>query len=503
MHYQNPILPGSYSDPSVCRVGQNYYLVTSSLAFFPAVPIFHSRDLIHWRQIGHCLTRASQAALADVESTHGIYAPTLRYHQGRFYLTTTLVPHGGNFYVSAVDPAGPWSDPVWVEQQGIDPSLLFDDDGTVYFTSTGAEGIYQSVIDIATGTRLTEPRLIWGGTGGRYPEGPHLYHIHGQYYLMIAEGGTEYGHMETIARSTNAWGPFDACPHNPILTHRDRGGHPIQGLGHADLVEAHDGSWWLVFLGFRPQNRFFPVHHLGRETFLAPVTWTADGWPVVYHNGTVELEMEAAGLPPQPWPPASIRDDFDQGSLAGCWNFIRNPHAEDWSLTARPGWLRLHGSARTLDDRGSPAFVGRCQQHFDCEAAALLDFEPQHDGEEAGLTAWTNEHHHYEVGITRRNGERVVFVRRRIGDLSAVVAQHPIDSGLVTLAITATAEQYTFAFAINDASLHPLATGAARYLTSEVATGFTGVYLGMYATGTGQPSTIPADFDWCTYQGHV
>jgi xylan 1,4-beta-xylosidase len=216
MPYANPIIPGFYPDPSVCRVGDDYYLVTSSFEYFPGVPVFHSRDLLHWRQIGHCLTRDSQLPLLSVRSSGGIYAPTIRHHNGRFYMVTTNVNGGGNFYVFTDDPAGEWSEPVFVEQGGIDPSLFFDDDGTVYFTSTGDNGIYQSILNIQTGKRLSEIRHLWTGTGGRYPEAPHLYRINGRYYLMMAEGGTEYGHMETIARGDSPWGrgnPARAIPY--------------------------------------------------------------------------------------------------------------------------------------------------------------------------------------------------------------------------------------------------------------------------------------------------
>lgn len=243
--YLNPVLPGFYPDPSVCRVGPDYYLVTSSFEYFPGVPIFHSLDLIHWHQIGHCLTRASQLALANISSSQGIYAPTLRYHRGRFYMVTTNVSASGNFYVYTDNPAGEWSEPIWLQQEGIDPSLCFDGDHT-YLTSSGDRplpGIYQCEIEIETGRQLTEARYLWRGTGGRFPEAPHLYHIGDYYYLFIAEGGTEYGHMETLARSRSPWGPFEPCPHNPLLTHRNDGYHPIQGTGHADLIETHDESW--------------------------------------------------------------------------------------------------------------------------------------------------------------------------------------------------------------------------------------------------------------------
>ena len=447
MNYQNPVIPGFYPDPSVCRVGEDYYLVTSTFQYFPGVPVFHSRDLVHWRQIGHCLTRESQLPLDRASGYGGIYAPTIRYHDGVFYMITTNVSAGKHFYVSTSDPAGEWSEPIWIDQEGIDPSFLFDGD-RVYFSWTMRGAIHQAEIDIATGRLLTEPRLIWQGSGGRHPEAPHLYKFDDTYYLMIAEGGTENGHMETLARSSSPWGPFEPCPHNPILTHRNRGTHMIQGTGHADIVQAQDGSWWAVFLAFRETGPYPRFHHLGRETFLAPVTWSDDGWFQIGHEGTVELDMEVEGLPPHLWQPEPARDDFDAPALKPYWNFLRAPNAANWSLTERPGWLRLKGSANNLDSLDAVVFVGRRQQHFDCMASALLEFDPQVDGEEAGLTVFMNEGHHYEIGVMREQGERVVFVRRRIGDLSSVVASEPIRATTVTLQIAATADVYSFSYSV-------------------------------------------------------
>lgn len=253
--YSNPILPGFYPDPSVCRVGADFYLVTSSFHYFPGVPIFHSRDLVHWRQIGHCLTSRSQLNLDGCKSSLGIFAPTLRFHKGLFYMITTNTNGFRNFYVWAKQPEGPWSEPVWLDWPGIDPSLFFDEDGRVYITGNGgflgdeALGIYQAEINPETGSLLSERRFIWAGTGAKAPEGPHLYKIHGKYYLLIAEGGTEYGHMVTIARSDHPYGPYESHPFNPILTHRSIDS-PIQATGHADLVELEDGSWWAVFLAY-------------------------------------------------------------------------------------------------------------------------------------------------------------------------------------------------------------------------------------------------------------
>lgn len=495
MKIQNPVIPGFHPDPSVCCVGEDYYLVTSTFEYFPGVPVFHSRDLVHWRQIGHCLTRESQLPLQGARSSGGIYAPTIRYHDGTFYMVTTNVTGGGHFYVHSHDPSGEWSEPIWVEGVEIDPSLFFDDDGKVYFTYKARGTIFQYEIDVETGQALTEKRPLWPGTGGQHPEGPHLYKIDGRYYLMLAEGGTSYGHMETIARGETPWGPFESCPHNPILTHRSTDS-PIQATGHADLIQAHDGSWWAVFLGIRPIRSH---HHLGRETFLAPVSWTDDGWPIVGQDGMISLEMEAQTLPPHPWEKESTRDDFDEPNLRLCWNFLRNPHPEDWSLADRPGWLRLNGSAVTLDDVDSPAWIGRRQRHFDCRAATRLEFDPQNDGEEAGLTAFMNERHHYEIAVTRLEGERCVVVRRRIGSLSAIVAREKIGAGPVTLEIEAEREMYTFPYAPEGREPRPLAHGETRYLSSEVARGFTGVYFAMYTTGNGRVSATPALFDWFEY----
>jgi xylan 1,4-beta-xylosidase len=498
MKYTNPVIPGFYPDPSICRVGSDYYLVTSSFEYFPGVPIFHSRDLIHWQQIGHCLTRSSQIPLHKVASSTGIFAPTIRHHDGKFYMVTTNVSCSKHFYVSSHDPAGEWSEPIWIDLEGIDPSLFFDDE-TVYFSWTMMGGIFQCEINIDTGEPLTEPHLLWRGTGGRYAEAPHLYKINGMYYLMIAEGGTEYGHMVTIARSQNPYGPFESCPHNPVLTHRNRGGHPIQGTGHADIVQAHDGSWWMVFLAFRQIAQYETYHHLGRETFLAPLTWNEEGWPVVYYDGIIELEMEADCLLPHLWSIDPSRDDFESTALKLNWNFLRNPHAEDWSLTERPGWLRLKGSPITLNDADSPAFTGRRQQHFTCTVRTLLEFSPQVEGEEAGLVIVMNEKHHYEIGIALSDGKRCVFVRKRIGDLQAITAHEVISDGAVVLQIEAQPDAYIFSYSMDGKALQVLDTGMTRYLSSEVAGGFTGVYFGLYATGSGKPASVPADFDWFDY----
>lgn len=501
MQYTNPVIPGFHPDPSICRVGDDYYLVTSTFEYFPGVPIFHSKDLVNWRQIGHCLTTPEQLPLGNAWSSGGIFAPTIRYHDGWFYMVTTNVSGVGNFYVKTQHPEGPWSQPIHVKQDGIDPSLLFDDDGRVYFQSsrTGDEGhcIYQCEIDIETGEMLTESRYIWRGTGGAHPEAPHLYKINGEYYLMIAEGGTEYGHMETIARSSQPYGPFESCPHNPILTNRSMDSS-IQATGHADLIEAHDGSWWAVFLGIRPVA--YPKgHHLGREVYLAPVTWTADGWPVIGKDTHIEPLMDAPQLPQTTWPERPARDDFDDERLGLDWTFLRNPAEGSWSLQERPGYLVLHGHQAGLsNEKTAPAFVGRRLSHFSCRMETEIDFEPQKDGEEAGLTVYMNERHHYDLGLKTVAGRRVAVFRKTVGSLST---EHTLEcpEGPVVLRIQALPKKFTASIETEQSGEMELGWGETHLLSTEVAGGFTGVFIAMYAASeTGQ--SVPAAFDWFHYE---
>jgi xylan 1,4-beta-xylosidase len=513
--YRNPILPGVHPDPSVVRVGEWFYLVNSSFEFFPGVPIHRSRDLVHWEPLGHVLTRDSQLPLATAGPSGGIFAPTIRYHAGTFYMITTNVSHGGSFFVTAKDPAGPWSEPVWlhVPGGGIDPSLLFDDDGKVYLTSTGSEpGIYATQIDVASGKLLTQPRIVWKGTGGRYPEGPHLYKIAGRYYLMISEGGTEYGHMVTIARSSSPWGPFEPCPRNPILTHRDTPmSVPVQATGHADLVQDGEGNWWMVFLGIRPQGGYY-WHHLGRETFLAPVRWDAQGWPVVNEGKPIALDMQVRGLPAYAPPATSPLHEFDTPApaLGPPWSFLRNPVRASYSMTERPGWLTLHPTAAALDqDKGtSPTFVGRPQALLSGGYVVTIDFSPGRAGEEAGLVLYRSPHAHYEIGVRRGSAGREVFVRQTVGsELSTVTASSPAPgSRPLTLLIKAEPTRYSFSWMPALVPNYPdpkapflvsLGTAETRFLATEVTGGFVGTMIGLYAHAPADDaSPTPAAFKW-------
>jgi xylan 1,4-beta-xylosidase len=503
--FVNPVIPGFHPDPSVCRVGADFYLVTSSFEYFPGIPLFHSRDLVSWTQIGHCLTRESQLDLTSARSSQGVFAPTIRWHDGRFYVTATNVSGRGHFIIHTEDPRGEWSDPVWIDQDGIDPSLFFEDD-IVYFQSTvepepGGEhdmdpdferGIQQCLVDPMTGVRLSPSRFLWAGSGGRFPEAPHLYRREGWYYLIAAEGGTEANHMVTVARARSPWGPFESNPVNPVLSHRSVAS-PIQSTGHADLVELADGSWWAVLLGTRPVQQW---HHLGRETFLTPVRWSADGWPELGVDGRVLLEHR------RPFPPIEdpvtldTHDDFGESDLGPHWNTLRRPGGVHLSLIDRPGWLSITGRPGGVD-AGDLSAVLRRQQHLRFAAATFMDADP---GEgESGLLVRMDERHHAELATRQRGGERVIVFRRQVGDL--VVEQvAPAPTGPIVLEVTADDRAYTFSWRLDQVSQPVVFPPVqAKYLSSQVAGGFTGVYLGVYSAG----QDAVAAFDWFDYQGEV
>jgi alpha-N-arabinofuranosidase len=359
-------------------------------------------------------------------------------------------------------------------------------------------GIYQSEIDISTGKLLSDIIFLWPGTGGGYPESPHLFKRGDYYYLTIAEGGTAECHMVTVARSKDPFGPFESCPHNPVLTHRSLM-NPIQATGHADFFEDHQGNWWAVFLGIRYAD--FGFHNLGRETNLAPVEWTVEGWPVVHGGQKVTLEMEVArDLTMHPWPAPAPRDNFDHDKLALFWIFLRNPNPEDWSLTERRGSLRLRCSPVTLNELDSPAFIARRQQDFECRARTLIDFRPQQDHEEAGLAVLMDVDHHVEFVVTLRHGQRVAMVRRRVGTMVAETVSAPLADGPIELIIETNRKEYRFS--VVNPGQAPVFVGhhELRYLSTQVAGGYVGVVLGLYAGSNGQPSANRAYFDWFEYE---
>ncbi len=492
--FHNPVIPGFYSDPSVCRVGDDYYLVTSTFEYFPGVPVFHSKDLVNWQQIGYCIDRAEQ-----MPDGLNIYAATIRYHNGIYYMITTNVGKGGNFYITATDPAGPWSNPVWIDIPGIDPELFFDEDGKTYVISSKFI-LYE--INLQTGELLTEGRKLWFGTGGRYAEGPRIYKKDGYYYLMAAEGGTEEAHCETIAKSNTIWGPYTKNPSNPILAHANAAGqnNPIQGVGHADLVQAHDGSWWMIFHGYR-KSLGYPFHHiLGRETCLAPVTWPKNGWPVVNGNGTVTIDMTCPTLPLQPFPQKPARDEFDNQKLALDWNIIQPLKKEQLFYHIKDGVLYLNGLAQQIGDKGTPAFIGKRLQHMNFTATTSLEFNPKNDNEQAGLILLNNGQH-FDLFVKKSGKERIIYAELHFGSITYRSKEFILKPGPVNLRITGETTSFTFSCSQGGDYVH-IEQVDSRFLSTETVGGFTGVYVGLYATGKGKDCQEPARFDYFEYQGN-
>ncbi|MBR1548163.1 MAG: glycoside hydrolase family 43 protein [Prevotella sp.] len=481
---RNPVIPGFHPDPSVCRVGDDYYLVNSSFQYFPGVPIYHSRDLVNWELIGNVLDRESQLPLRGASSWTGIYAPTIRYHDGTYYMITTNVGGGGNFMVTAANPAGPWSEPLWLQQQGIDPSLFFED-GKCYMVSNPDNTIMLCEIDPTTGRQLTDSRPLWRGTGGRYPEGPHLYKKDGYYYLLISEGGTELAHSLTIARSRKIEGPYKACPDNPLLTNCSMAGQTmqIQGTGHGDLVQAADGSWWLVFLAYR--NFGGAYHHLGRETCLVPVEWPKGKWPVVNGRQPVDTLMQAPLLAAQqPRKATTGRHDMI---------FLQNPIQQNYEQKGRS--YRLHGTSSTLTSNRQPTFLGRRQESGRFVVETEIDAATLTAGCKAGLSVYQISDGHMEVSVEKHaTGTVTVAFDYRVKSLEGHKMELLPHDACVRLRIGSDGNRYRFAYSTDGAHYSTLAEHDCQLLSTEVVGGFTGAIVGMYAEGDGW-----ADFSYFDY----
>ncbi|MFI0443871.1 glycoside hydrolase family 43 protein [Actinomadura sp. 6N118] len=501
--FQNPILPGCHPDPSICRVGDDFYLVISSFEWFPGLPVFHSRDLVHWRPLGHVLDRPEQLPLDGIRASGGLYAPAIRHHDGVFYVVCTLVDGtqwSGHFVVTATDPAGPWSEPHQLEGEGFDPSLFFDDDGRAWLTATRLTGRYEGHTEIwlrefdPVRMRLTgEEHVIWDGAvrGAIWSEAPHLYKVGGRYLLITAEGGTAEDHAVIAARADQITGPYEGCPRNPVLTHRHLGlDHPIVATGHADLVETARGEWWMVLLAVRPYGGYFA--NLGRETFLTPVRWE-DGWPMA---GPVEPFHAMPDLPEHRWPVEPSCDHFDAPDLAPWWNVPRTPRERWWTLSERPGHLRLRVRPESLAETSCPSFVGRRQQHRDFAAFTALDFTPANEHAHAGLALVQNENFHV-LHVLGSDGLQVV---RREQGIDTVLAKQPIPPGRLYLGVEARGQSYQMRYAVEPGRWQSLGDPVdGRLLSSEVAGGFTGAYLGMYASSQNHPAEGVADFAWFEY----
>lgn len=477
MKYTNPVVKGFYPDPSVCSANGRYYMVCSSFQYFPGVPLFESHDLVNWEQIGHVLTRKSQIMLEKVRSSGGVFAPTIRYHNGRFYMVTNNNSTQTNFYVYTDDIYGEWSDPITVTQDGIDPSLYFEDQRTFFLSNgcddSGKSGIIQCEIKIETGEKLSESKCIWQGSGGRYPESPHMYKIGGEYYLMAAEGGTEYGHMITYAKSQSVWGEFENYPCNPVLTNRNKAPYIIQGIGHGDLIQDVYGNWHILSLGFRQIHPWEAYHTLGREVFLTPVQFGDDGWFTAGEDGTTSESY-------------TIEGDFRQQPLKKYnftttnphidWCFLRHPHEENYLF--KDNQLTLHGTQITLDETDSPTFAGLRQRDFNF----LMYADISVNCGEGGITVYSCETEHYDIAIRQSDDHMEAVLKLNIGGIRHIQKVVPLETGDARLLVKADNIMYSFSVAQNGKETK-LGYGFSKYLSSEVSGGFTGVVLGFYAIG--------------------
>lgn len=506
--YQNPILAGFFPDPSITRAGDDYYLVNSSFSYSPGVPIFHSKDLVNWESLGHVLVTPKQLPLKNQRVSRGIYAPTLRYHDGVFYMITTLVDVRGNFLVTATNPAGPWSDPIELpEVGGIDPDIFFDDDGRVYITHNeapigeplyqGHRAIWQWEFDLKTKTIVKNSgRIIVNGGSdiSKKPvwiEGPHIYKINGWYYLLCAEGGTSFDHSAVIFRARSLNDKFVPYEHNPILTQRDLNenrANPVTTVGHADFVQTKEGEWWAVFLGTRSYDKKY--FNTGRETFLLPVSWKNE-WPIILENGKeVPYRLpaprtEKSALASQPTTGNFIwRDQFTSSKLKADWNTLGTLDTDWYTLNPDKKNITINALESRLPDLAQPAFIGRRQQHMHFDARTSLKL-PDEKGMSAGIVAFQSHEAHYYFGIKRQGKNYQLFVEQTNKAAPKIVASttlsiNNLDKQIV-LGIEGDAGKIDFYYH-NKAGkrINILKEADAKLLSTEIAGGFTGTYLGMH-----------------------
>ena len=518
--FSNPLLPGFYPDPSICRVEDDYYMVTSSFVYYPGLPIFHSKDLIHWEQIGHGIHRPEQLDYKNCETSEGLWAPTIRYHDGTFYIINTLVTEGrearrDNYVITATNPAGPWSDPIFIEgADGIDSSLFFDEDGSVWYSGNfiseeklyeGHHGIYLNELDPETLQFKGERYIIWDGkkTYSHWIEAPHIYKKDGWYYLMVAEGGTFVNHSVQMARCRTINGEYEICPRNPIVSHRHMPIlNPISVTGHADITDTQNGEWWMVLLAVRPYEG--EHYNLGRETFMIPVVWAEDGWLMVDNeNGLVNEQERKPALPEKIYPPMPQCEHFEEENLHMQWNTIHPPKELFYSLKDRPGYLRLFHRPQTLEEICTPSFVGRRQRHKNFMARTAMEFTPVTEAEEAGIALVQDDRFHYAMTVGMEQGKRWLRLWKTEHAVRQCIKSVEIqEADRIYLSVQGHTTGYSFYYGHREQELLLLEEHVdASLLSSVVNNGFTGTYIGMYATSNHTESSNHADFDWFDYQG--
>ncbi len=485
---RNPLLEGFYPDPSICRAGEDYYIVNSTFSYAPGVPVFHSKDLAHWEQIGHVLVREEQLSLKGAGMSQGIYAPCIRYHKGTFYMITTNVSGGGNFYVTAKNPEGPWSDPVYLKDApGIDPSLYFEGEDCYYIGQRGKKDskyygdceIWIQKLDLSKGELTGEVHVVWDGAMKHaiWAEGPHLYKKGDYYYVLIAEGGTSYEHSICFARSKNIFGPYEACPYNPVLTHRHLGHNAkVQNVGHGDIVETQGGLWYIVMLGIRPEEGYAP---LGRETFFAELVWEND-WPIANpgEGKLKEIQEVPSALEREVIALGNRKNIEWKDSLDHRCVFFRFPEKGMYRME-EGGRLALKPLPQNIYDELSPAYIGVRVTSKDFSIETTMEFTP-YGRQEAGLVYLYNEKNYVRFTVTTSdtvvNGSKIRIIKTEREKETVLFEEE------------AAADCYGLKMHVKGLSLVCMAEGRTlqstdiRGLTSEAAGGFVGCTMGVYAT---------------------
>ena len=542
--YINPIISGAHPDPSICRVGDDFYIVNSSFEYFPGLPIHHSKDLVNWELIGHGLHREDQCNgemnLVDVQSDGGIHAPTIRYHKGKFYIITTNVYNSGdgkpglmrNFIITAENPSGPWSDPHIIEgAPGIDPDIFFDSNGKVYFIGTHNPGdmnsngigeIWVQELDIKNWMLKGKRKTVWDGVFGCCTEGPHIYKEHGLYYLLVAEGGTGKNHAVMMAASENIFGPYEENPRNPVLTTRHvTEDYFVNSTGHADMIELPDKRWYMVSLGKR--NDIDGDANMGRETYLTPMVWeptivkwqqvTETKWePVNYLfpvasplTGKVERYEKLPFQDKPQYKNNTFKDDFLFPKLDLEWTFIRVPQKNTYSLEANMGSLRLYTKPGTIENRKSFSMIGFRQRESDFEYQVKMEFAPKDDKVESGIIHYQKERNYLSNTVYKEN--KRFYLEQRLKEKDKInektmkrILLKDYKNNILFKVVSKNAK-YTFYYSLNDGENF-------KYFTSLDAIkmldrNYTGALLGVFSTSNGNKSSDYADYDWVLYKDYI
>jgi xylan 1,4-beta-xylosidase len=504
INFKNPVLPGFSPDPSICRVNNDYYLVNSSFIWFPGIPVYHSKDLVNWQLIGHGITRPSQLNLKGVKDKDGIWAVTIRYHEGLFYLIGTASNCGGNFYMTAKDPAGVWSDPVWLKDApGIDASIFWDDDGKCYYTGNrydfkkawpSQSAIWIQELDLNKQALTGQRSMLTYGyaSNAAATEGPHLYKTDGKYLLLTAEGGTDYYHSIAAFHSNALLGPYIADKINPVLSHRQLGkDYPIQAVGHGDLVQTQNGEWWAVVLGKRVSKNI----SLTRETFLCKIQFE-DGTPIFNPGyGRVLTEQQRPNLPWAPVAADAARDEFKSNELALKWHFIRVPNEKFYSLSN--DLLKIKLLPEVADSLVSPAMIIQKIKEQTFEATTKLSFNTSKYNEQAGLIIYRNADSYYML-LKERAG--LVLIKKDDGK-KEIVAKVAYTRPEVYLKAIGGDSNINFSFGASATNMQPIGGAQSIAVIAESkANRFNGPGVGMYVTSNGKKTVNQATFYWFEYK---